>query len=138
MNFTLAKFFNKWQETAPKIKNFIIEFWSHLYAKIYSVVLLITILANWLMAFYIDYHIKDSQIALHYNVDFGIDYYGNINQIYIIPVLGVLIAFFNLIILIISYQHKDRHIIAHILLSAAEIVNIILLIALVSLYLINS
>lgn len=91
----------------------------------------------WIVVRYIDSEIDTKQMALHYNVESGIDYYGATEKIYIIPLLGILVFFVNFFLFTIFSRHKDRRFISHILLSMVVIVNIILLIGAISVYLIN-
>ena len=89
------------------------------------------------MAFVTDSRVEGEQMALHYNVDFGIDYYGDKNKIYIIPILGIMIAIINFILIVSMSQSRDRRFIGHILMVTALISNLILLTAIISVYLIN-
>jgi len=77
-------------------------------------------------------------MALHYNVDIGIDYFGGTNNIFILPFLGLLFFVINLIIFILVRNNQDRRLIGHILFVVALICNFTLLIGLGSIYLINS
>ncbi len=118
-------------------QNLVFNLFSYLYIKIYFIFLLLINLLIWLTSFSIDSKIDGNQIALHYNVDFGIDYYGDKNKIYIIPLLGFIIILVNLFFLINMYKSRDRKFISHVLLTSALVSNIILLIAIISVYLIN-
>jgi len=105
--------------------------------KIYlSVSALLNILI-WLSARFIKKATGTEQIALHYNVDFGIDYYDDAGKIFIIPVLGLIIVLFNYFVAMLVSQNKDAVMIFHILFASALLVNVVLLAAIVSVYLIN-
>lgn len=133
----IAKIFNNILYSREKwYKNFL-YFLKYTFIRIYLVILLIFNGIIWYSAIYIDTHIKEERIALHYNVDFGIDYYGNTNKIYIIPLLGILIILINVFLLSNISGYKDRKFIAHLLLSAALLANLILFTAIISIYLIN-
>ncbi|MFH0891996.1 MAG: hypothetical protein V1867_04405 [Candidatus Falkowbacteria bacterium] len=116
--------------------NFLRSFY-YRHVKIYSFVLLAVNAIIWLIARFIGSNIDTDQIALHYNVDFGIDYYGDTEKIYIIPLLGLIIIVVNFFLYVNLSPRKDRKFISHILLAAAGIANIILLTAIVSIYLVN-
>jgi len=125
------------QNLKKEINDIMSDLLSYFYVKIYLISLFIVNIFIWLMSFFIDSRIDSDQMALHYNVDFGIDYYGNKNLIYIIPVLGIMISLINFCLLATMSRSRDRRFIAHLLLASALICNIILLTAQISVYLIN-
>jgi hypothetical protein len=92
----------------------------------------------WFVAFYIKHIVDEPRIALHYNVDFGVDYYGSVNNLFILPTLGLVVYFFNMMLFSIVRNQQDRKFIGHILGILAVLVNIILLAGLSSIYLINT
>lgn len=119
------------------LKDLVFDLVSLFYIKVYLICLAIINFSIWGMAFFIDSRVDNQQMALHYNVDFGIDYYGDKNKIYIIPILGIMIVLINFILLTSMSRSRDRRFIAHVLMSGALIANIILLTAIISVYLIN-
>jgi len=90
---------------------------------------------NWIVAYYIVANASSNLIILHYNVDFGADLIGEIERIYTIPIVGLIIILINLI-LVFTF-HKKGGFIANSLLLSALIGNVFLLIALGALYLVN-
>lgn len=118
-------------------QNLVFNLFSFTYIKLYFGFIFFVNFLIWITSFSIDSKIEGQQIALHYNVDFGIDYYGDKNKIYIVPLLGLIIVFINFIFLTSVYRSRDRKFIAHVLLTSALVSNIILLIAIISIYLIN-
>lgn len=116
---------------------FFSRLFEQLYIRIYLFVLLAINLGNWILARYIDSQIDEKMIALHYNVDFGFDYYGNTKKIYIIPLLGLLIIVVNSLLFNSVNEYKDRKFLSHLLLGSAILVNIILLASTTIVYLIN-
>ena len=110
---------------------------SDLFVKIYLVIAFLLNILIWVGAKYIVATIGADQIALHYSVGFGIDYYGDAGRIYIIPLLGLLFIFMNFILYIIVDKYKDKNFIAHILFSSTVVTNTILLMAMLSIYIIN-
>lgn len=119
------------------LKDLVFDLLSLFYIKVYLIGLAIINFSIWGMAFFIDSRVDNQQMALHYNVDFGIDYYGDKNKIYIIPILGIMIVLINFILLTSMSRSRDRRFIAHVLMSGALISNIILLTSIISVYLIN-
>ncbi|MCU0679040.1 MAG: hypothetical protein MUC28_01160 [Planctomycetes bacterium] len=105
--------------------------------KIFSVFIILINFSTWLMAFYIDKLISGEQIALHYNVDFGINLMGSVKEIYIIPVLGLIVFLINLILLINISRGRERQFTTQVLMSASLLCNITLLASIGAVYLIN-
>jgi len=58
---------------------------------------LILNLLNWLIA-YIKYSLVSGHIALHYNIYFGVDYFGSPFSIFIMPLAGLIILLINFIL----------------------------------------
>lgn len=135
--FDLSKIHNFFYSSKQKTFSTLADLISYFYIKVYLFFILSINILIWLVAFYIDSKIQEEQIALHYNVDFGIDFYGSKAHVYIIPVLGFLILVLNLSLLLGVIQHKDRRFISHLLLATALMTNIILLVSVISVYLIN-
>ena len=92
-------------------------------------------LGNWLfIAFFI--RPVDFLIILHYNVYFGVDLIGSWWQMYLMPLIGLLIALVNAFLGYLFYQRKER-IVAHLLMLATFIVQVGISIAVAGLLLIN-
>lgn len=90
---------------------------------------------NWgFIAFFI--RPVDFPIILHYNVYFGVDVIGSWWQVYLLPLIGLLILGTNTFLGYLFYQQKER-IVAHLLVLATFIVQICITIAVVSLLIIN-
>jgi hypothetical protein len=75
-------------------------------------------------------------IILHYNVLFGIEFKGSVDQVFIIPLIGLIIFFLNAIITKLVY--KREKFIAYLLLSVSLVSQIFVLIAIVAIIMINS
>lgn len=103
----------------------------------YLSVFLVLNFSLWFSAFYIKKLIDEPRIALHYNVDSGIDFYGSDYQIFILPILGLFIFLTNISIFAIVRNQQDRKFIGHILCSVGILSNLILLVGVFSIYLIN-
>ena len=132
-----VKISNIFYQKRQLIKDYFFNSLSDLNVKIYLAILLALNVVIWVISIIINSSIDDKQIALHYNVDFGIDYYGDITKIYIIPLLGLIIILINFILYSSVSYSKDRKFISHFLFSTAIAVNIILLTGITLVYLIN-
>ena len=132
----LANFIRGCSKKLSRSLAMVFAYW---YVRIYLVIILIINILVWVVARFIASTIDLPKIALHYNVDFGIDLYGNTAKIYVIPLLGLVIFFINLIIITIlnRYNQKEVRFIFHLLLLGSIITNIILLAAIISVYVVN-
>lgn len=97
---------------------------------------------SWLIAYITKVSASENLAILHYNVDFGVNLVGRINQIYNIPFLGlmiILITFFLVTILNRSDRRfkEDSLFPSYVLLIAAFLSNFFLLLATAFIYLIN-
>lgn len=94
-------------------------------------------LIAWFQAWFIKHNLSGDILVLHYNVDSGIDWIGNPIRIYFFPLLGLIVALLNFIVLASLYKDKNFRILTHFLLGAAVLFAIFLNIALFAVYLIN-
>ena len=78
----------------------------------------------------------DFPIILHYNVYFGVDLIGDYRQVYLLPLIGLVLFTINLVLSIYFYQLKER-IASYILLIAMLMIQLSLLVASTSVILIN-
>jgi hypothetical protein len=92
-------------------------------------------LVNWLLLWRFIKPI-DSSIILHYNVYFGVDMIGNWKAAFILPGIGLMLFFINYLLAFYFYMKLER-IACHILLMASLMVQMSLLIASLSVILIN-
>lgn len=135
--FTGINFFNIFYSFRKNAKSSFFSALSYVFVKIFLTSSLLINISVWLAARYIKKTTGTEQIALHYTVDFGIDFYDNAAKIFIIPVLGLIIILFNFLIIMLLQQNKDIILISYILLTVAMLANIVLLAAVFSVYLIN-
>ncbi|MFH1773109.1 MAG: hypothetical protein ABH818_02005 [Patescibacteria group bacterium] len=108
---------------------------SFFYVKIYLIIILILNSFNWLFVYSLSSVIDQDLVILYYNVNLGINLIGDVSQIYIIPLLGLIFILFNLILLINVYKYGKF--IIHLLLILSTVTNFIFLISTAVLYLIN-
>ncbi len=135
--FDFSKFVNDFYFFKSRAKFQFLEFLKELAIKLYLFFISFINILEWFLAGYILKQGEGKRIALHYNVDFGIDYYDSIEKIYILPILGILILIINFLLSLLLFRHKAKRFIFHVLLSIALFSNIILFSALISIYLIN-
>ena len=114
---------------------FIVGLLGFFYVRIYLIIIFGLILLNWLFVYIININVSQDLVVLHYNVDFGVNLIGNVKQIYVIPLTGLVIFIINFILL--AFVNKQDKFFAHLLLGAAMLVNLFLLIAISSVYLVN-
>ncbi len=108
-----------------------------LFIKVYLSILIVLNLFIWLSAFMISNKIEGDLMILHYNVDFGVDLFGSVSQIFNIPLLGLIVILLNFLVYIIFHQNKNFRFLGHLLMIASLLVNLILLTSLGPIYLIN-
>ena len=75
-------------------------------------------------------------IILHYNVYFGVDMIGGYRQVYLLPLIGLIIFVINSALSMYFYVQKER-IASYILLMAALMIQLSLMVASLSVILIN-
>ena len=131
------KLFNTFYIFKKNATNAFVCVFAFFYVKVYLAFLFFINILIWFFARYIKVATGTEQIALHYTVDFGIDFYGDARQIFIIPFLGLIIILFNFTITLVLSQSRDFALFSHVLLLVALLSNIILLAATLSVYLIN-
>lgn len=107
------------------------------FVRIYLVILLLQNLSLWVFVWLFSRQVGDSLAILHFNVDFGIDLVGDAKKLFMIPVLGLFVSIFNVLLLFVFLKNKNFKFIAHLLLSAAFFVNVFLSLALGPIYWMN-
>lgn len=96
---------------------------------------LLVSLINWtVIAIFINK--TEGNIILHYNVYFGVDNVGNWKETFILPIIGDILFFINFLLAMFFYQRKER-IASYVLLLASLMAGISLIIAGISVILIN-
>ena len=78
----------------------------------------------------------DFPIILHYNVYFGVDKLGDWNKVFLLPSLGLVLLLTNLFLSRHFYRQKER-IASHLLLMATLMLQLSLIVASVSIIIIN-
>jgi hypothetical protein len=78
----------------------------------------------------------DFPIILHYNVYFGVDTLGGWKQVFVLPLMGFILFIINLLLSSHFYGQKER-IASHLLLMATLMLQLSLIVASVSIIIIN-
>jgi hypothetical protein len=135
--FDLLKFNENFYLSRQKISNGIFYLSSFFFVRLYFIILLGLNIFVWLAVYLINTGVSQELIVLHYNTDFGVDLIGEVRKLYTIPTLSLIVILINGILLFAFSRRKDFKFLAHILLATALAVNLFLLAALGSIYLIN-
>ena len=129
------KLFLKWLKVKLFSNSFLKDF---LQNEIVDWLLLAGFLANlvdWiLLAIFI--RPVDVDIVLHYNIYFGVDVMGNWKRVFLLPIVGLILLFINNILAVYFYRRK-KVIASYILLLTTLIIQINLIVASISLVIIN-
>ena len=133
----LSKFYENFYLLRQKFFGALSYLSGYFFIRLYFIVLLGLNLLIWLAAYFINASVSQDLVVLHYNIDFGVDLIGSVKRVYIIPLLGLIIILINAILIFIFSRHKDFKFFSHLLLTASLAVNLFLLIALGSIYLVN-
>lgn len=78
----------------------------------------------------------DFPIILHYNVFFGVDMLGSWKEVFILPFIGLILLLVNGFLALHLYKRKER-IASYLLLMAALMIQLSLLVASISIIIIN-
>ena len=135
MNFD--KIYNFFHYIKTNIAANILYVASFLFVKIYLLVFLIFNILAWVFSVYIYNQVSHNLVVLHYNVNFGIDLVGDRSQLFVLPILGIVIMLVNFILLTVFSKSSHFKFLGHLLFLAAILSNLFLLVSLGSVYLIN-
>ena len=135
MEIVWLKSLNYFYSSSRILRGAVLNLFSFVCVRLYLSILLGLNLLNWMVAFIINNNVSQNLVILHYNVNFGVNLIGSVRRVYIIPLLGLIIILINFILSVCIYK-QDKFII-HLLLAAAVLVNLFLLAAVSSVYLIN-
>lgn len=105
--------------------------------KVYSFLFIFWQAVLWTQAIIIANNLSGQIIALHYNVDFGIDLIAEKSAVFWYPSLAATVFLVNLIFLMFLRENKQIRVFGHYLLGAASFFSFIISLVLLSIYLIN-
>ena len=96
-----------------------------------------SLLLNIALFLFFHFFIKQSDIpiVLHYNIDWGVDYFGEVKSIFALPAVGIIIFLLNGV-LALKLWGKNR-ILSYFLTTATFLTQGFLIISGIALYLIN-
>ena len=132
-----SKIINNFYQLLNQTKDAFFDIFGYLFVKIYIISIILVNFLIWYISLKIKNYSFDELIALHYNVDSGINLIGPVKDIFIIPFLGIIIFLLNFILVLSLNRYKNIKFISHILLLTALLSNIVLLAGIASLYFIN-
>jgi hypothetical protein len=133
----IARITNYFQDFGRQSREAVAGLYSFVFFRVYFLFFLLLNSLLWFAAHYTIQAIGEPRIALHYNVDTGIDYYGAAWQLYFLPALGALFFLLNTFIFVFFRHQADRRFLGHSLLAIALMSNLFLFAGLASVYLIN-
>lgn len=139
MNISLKKISNSLYLFWHELGEFLSELFSYTETKLYFVGTIIVNALAWLATYQI-YHSSplSQEIALHYNVDFGINLIGAAKNIFVIPAVGLIILVLNILLLFgLRKNFSDKRFNRQLILAFTLIANLFLLIATIILYIVN-
>lgn len=120
-----------------KIANTFSDFFGLRINFVYLSVIFLFQVASWWLSYYIYKNLTGSLLVLHYNVDFGIDWIGDLNSIFYFPLLGILFLILSVVLLFIFGTGRHFRFQSNLLMLGAIMANFGMFIALVLVYLIN-
>lgn len=132
-----SKFYERFYSLRVKISNITGEFFSFHTNRLYLVAALLAQTASWWLSYYIYNNLTGNLLVLHYNVNFGIDWIGDKNIIFYLPMVGISFAVISIILLFILGPGRHFRAYSHYLMSGMVLANLGMLISLVLIYLIN-
>ncbi len=135
--FTLGSIINFFAEFRQGLRNIANSLFFFVFFRVYLAIFLLQNILLWASAYYVYHLIDQPRIALHYNIESGVDYYGPSYQLFVLPLLGLAIMLTNTAIFAMVRNQEDRHFVGHMLFIVVLICNLILETALYSIYLIN-
>jgi len=96
-----------------------------------------SLLLNIALFLFFYFFIKQNNIpiVLHYNVDWGVDYFGEIKTLFILPTVGVIIFLLNGVLALKLW--RENRILSYFLTTATFLIQGFLIISGIALYLIN-
>lgn len=135
MEIDRHKLLNYFYFGREKLTEAVLYLVSFIFVRFYLLFLLVLNIINWLLAFYVNKNVSQNLVVLHYNVNLGVNLIGNVEDIYIIPTLGLAFIVINFLLLLNIYRKSKFFI--HLLLGFSLVINLFLIASTISVYLIN-
>jgi hypothetical protein len=134
MNFA-NKFFGKFLFKREALAKSWGEYFAWLPARVFCLATVAVNLLLWLGAWLIQRGLNQDLAILHYTITIGIDYLAPRAQIFYLPLIGLVLFLLNGCLSFIWFK-KDKFLV-NLLLAAALAVNVLVGLALYSIYLVN-
>ena len=132
-----SRLYNYFYLVKTSLWDYLRTFFSFFHIKLHCFFILLANLAAWFSVYYINRHVSQDLVVLHYNVDFGVNLIGSAKQLYTLPLIGTIVFLVNIIISIIFVRQDNFKFISQVLLITVLFTHFFLLTAIASLYLIN-
>jgi hypothetical protein len=129
------KFLGKFLFKSQGLKKILADYFNIFSIRVFWSVTLIMNLGLWTFTWLMVRKLPQDLAILHYNITFGVDSLGSPNQLYWLPLVGLLLFLANAIITMFFYK-RDKFLL-NLLLSSNIFINIVIGLALYSIYLIN-
>ena len=132
-----SKLYERFYSLRVKIANSAGEFFSFFPNRLYLIAAVIIQAASWWLAYYIFKNLTGDLLVLHYNVDFGIDWVGDLNNIFYFPLVGLAFLLLSIILLFIFGPGRHFRAQSHFLMIGMVLGNLGMLVSLLLVYIIN-
>ena len=132
-----SKLYERLYSGRVKIAKMTGEFFSFRPNRIYLIITALIQGFAWWLAYYIFKNLTGDLLVLHYNVDFGIDWVGDLNSIFYFPAIGLAFLLLSIIMLFIFGPGRHFRAQSHYLMGGAVLANVGMLAALLLIYMIN-
>lgn len=129
--------YNLWYDFKRNIGSFLRAYWRYQPNRWYLFSLIIMQIVLFLFAYSIFKNIGDDLFVSHYNVDFGVDGIGSAFLVFNTPILSMVIASLNTILIIAVSRSRSFHFLAQAANLSAVLISFLAGLALMSIYLIN-
>lgn len=132
-----SKLYERFYSFRLKIATTAGEFFSFRANRIYLIITLVIQGISWWLSYYIYKNLVGELLVLHYNVDFGIDWIGDQNLIFYLPLVSLIFLILSIILLFIFGPGRNFRFQSHYLMGGMVLGNLGMLTALLLVYIIN-
>jgi hypothetical protein len=129
--------YNWWYDFKQSTRALLKAYWRYQPNRWYLFFIILMQIVLFLFAYGIFKNIGDDLFVSHYNVDFGVDGIGSASLVFNAPILSLVIAFLNTILIIIISRKSSFHFLAQAANLSSVLISFLAGLALMSLYLIN-
>ncbi len=129
------KFIGKILFKGQDLRKTLVAYFGATSIKVFWAVSLLINFILWIFTWLMIRRLPQDLAILHYNITFGVDSLGTPQKLYWLPFLGLLLFLFNAVVGLFFYK-RDKFLL-NLLLASSIFVNIVIALALYSVYLIN-